>query len=86
MLTIMEAEFGKMPIKSLESQKARGVFIDYQEEIAFDREREADNRLSVPSVVFVYAADKGRISPNPLEKFSLFTAPTVPKSFGQKPM
>lgn len=69
MLTILEAEFGKMPIKALESQRVRGVFIEYQESIAFDREREADNRLSVLSVVFAYAADKGRISRNPLEKF-----------------
>lgn len=69
MLTILEAEFGKMPIKALDSPKVRGIFIDYQEEIAFDREREADNRLSVLSIVFAYAADKGRISRNPLEKF-----------------
>lgn len=69
MLTILEAEFGKMPIKALDSQEVRGVFIDYQEDVAFDREREADNRLSVLSVVFAYAADKGRIRRNPLEKF-----------------
>ena len=69
MLTILEAEFGKMPIKALESPKVRGVFIDYQEEVAFDREREADNRLSILSIVFAYAADKGRITRNPLERF-----------------
>lgn len=67
--TILEAEFGKMPIKALESPKVRGVFIDYQEQIGMDREREADNRLTVLSIILAYAADKGRISRNPLERF-----------------
>ena len=69
MLTILDAEFGKMPIKALDSPKVRGVFIDYQEGIAIDREREADNRLTILSVVFSYAAYKGRINRNPLEGF-----------------
>lgn len=68
MLRILEAEFGKLPIKALESPKVRGVFLDYQEEIGRDREREADNRLTVMSVVFSCAANKGRITRNPLEK------------------
>lgn len=69
MLTILDAEFGKMPIRALDSPKVRGVFIDYQEGIAIDREREADNRLTILSVVFSYAAYKGRINRNPLEGF-----------------
>lgn len=69
MLKPLEAEFGKMPIKALESPKVRGVFLDYQEEIGRDREREADNRLTVMSIVFSHAANKGRITRNPLEKF-----------------
>lgn len=67
--TVLEAEFGTMPIKALESPKVRGVFIDYQERIGIDREREADNRLTVLSLIFGYAMDKGRISRNPLERF-----------------
>ena len=34
MLSHMEAEFGTRPIKALESVKARGTFISYQERIA----------------------------------------------------
>jgi len=68
-LTILDAEFGDMPIKALDVKAVRGVFIDYQERIAIDREREADNRLTVLSLVFSYATDKGRVNRNPLERF-----------------
>jgi integrase len=47
----------------------RGVFFDYQERIARDTPREADNRLTVLSAVFSYAARKGKIGRNPLERF-----------------
>ena len=69
MAMILECEFGKMPIKALESPKARAVFIDYQEEIGRDRPREADNRLTILSQVFAYALNKGKIGRNPLEGF-----------------
>ena len=69
MATILEAEFGKMPVRALESPKVRGVFLDYHERIGEDRPREADNRLTVMSIILAYAADKGRITRNPLERF-----------------
>lgn len=69
MLAELEAKFGKLPIRALESPRVRGVFLDYQEEIGRDRPREADNRLSVLSAVFSYAARKGRIKDNPLAGF-----------------
>lgn len=69
MLTELEVKFGKLPIRALESPRVRGVFLDYQEEIGRDRPREADNRLSVLSAVFTYAARKGRIKDNPLAGF-----------------
>ncbi len=69
MLAHIEREFGEMPIKALESPKARGVFIDYQERIGSSTPREADNQLSVLSAVFSYAFDKGNISRNPIVGF-----------------
>jgi integrase len=69
MLAELEKRFGKMPIRALESPKVRGVFLDYQEEIGRDRPREADNRLSVLSVVFGHASRRGKISQNPLDGF-----------------
>lgn len=69
MLTELERKFGKLPVRALESPRVRGVFLDYQEEIGRDRPREADNRLSVLSAVFSYAARKGRIKDNPLAGF-----------------
>jgi len=67
--TVLETEFGKMPIKAVESPRVRGVFIDYQEGIAIDRPREADNRLTVLSLILSHAVNKGKISRNPLERF-----------------
>ncbi|SES63207.1 tyrosine-type recombinase/integrase [Paracoccus homiensis] len=69
MLMPLGEKFGTLPVKALESPKVRGVFLDYQEEIGRDRPREADNRLSVLSAVFTYAARKGRIRENPLQGF-----------------
>jgi integrase len=69
MLTVLDAEFGKMPIRALESPKARGVFLDYQDEIGFDHPREADNRLTVLSLVFSHAVDRGKITRKPLFRF-----------------
>jgi hypothetical protein len=67
--TDLESCFGTMPIKALASPKVRGVFLTYQEDIGRDRPREADNRLSVLSAIFTYAARKGEIADNPLRGF-----------------
>ncbi|QCP86499.1 integrase [Cereibacter sphaeroides] len=69
MLTAVEAEFGKLPIAALASPKVRAVFADYHENIGEDRPREADNRMTVLSLVFSYAASRGTIKANPLEGF-----------------
>lgn len=69
MLTKLEEEFGTMPIKALGSPRVRRVFLDYQERIGRERAREADNRLSVLSAVFSYAAARGEIAENPLKGF-----------------
>lgn len=49
MLAILEAEFGTLPVKALESPKVRAVFLDYQEEVGRDREREADTPPTIAS-------------------------------------
>ncbi len=69
MLTAVEAEFGKMPVAALASPKVRAVFADYHEKVGEDRPREADNRMTVLSLVFSYAASRGTIKANPLEGF-----------------
>ena len=69
MLRHIETEFGTMPVKALESQQVRGVFISYQERISIETPREADNRMSVISAVLSYAHNKGRISRNPISGF-----------------
>ena len=69
MLTKLEAEFGTLPLKALASPKVRGVFLDYQERIGRDHPREADNRLTMLSTVFSYAATLGEIAENPIKGF-----------------
>lgn len=69
MLTALEAKFGTLPVKALAAPRVRAVFLDYQEEIGRDRPREADNRLSVLSAVFSYAAKRGKIDDNPIKGF-----------------
>ena len=69
MLTALEAEFGAMPIKALASPRVRKVFLDYQERIGREHPREADNRLSVLSAVFSYAASRGELRENPIKGF-----------------
>lgn len=69
MLGKLESEFGTMPIRALRSPKVRGVFLEYHERIGREHPREADNRLSVLSAVFSYAASKGEIAENPIKGF-----------------
>ena len=69
MLGYLDEEFGAMTITALGAKGAIGVFIDYQEEIAMESPREADNRLTVMSAVFSYAFRKGKIVRNPLLGF-----------------
>ena len=69
MLSKLEAEFGTMPIRALESRKVKEVFLAYQERVGRDTPREADNRLTVLSAVLSYAGRRVRIADNPLEGF-----------------
>ena len=58
-----------MPIKALEAPRVRGIFIDYQKKIGSDRKREADNRLTVLSLIFGHAKNMGKIQNNPIQNF-----------------
>lgn len=69
MATHLENEFGTMPIRLLRNPRVRGVFLAYHEKIGRDRPREADNRLSVLSAIFSYAATRGDITENPIKGF-----------------
>lgn len=69
MLLALGEKFGTLPLRALASPRVCGVFLDYQEEIARTRPREADNRLSLLSSVFSRAKRKGKIRSNPLHGF-----------------
>ena len=69
MLRELDSVFGTMPKRALESEKVNAIFIDYHEEIAQDRPREADNRMGLLGTVFAEAKRRGHIRRNPLEGF-----------------
>jgi integrase len=69
MIGYLEEEFGSMSIAALGAKSAIGVFITYQEEVAMESPREADNRLTVMSAVLSYSYRKGKIARNPLLGF-----------------
>ncbi len=62
----LEAAFGDMPLRALESRKAAGVFLDWHEDVALDTPREADNALQLLSMLLRRAFRRGRIRSNPL--------------------
>lgn len=69
LLAKAESEFGTLPMKALESPKVNDLFITWNEEIALDSPREADNRVTVLGMVFAEAKRRGKIVRNPLERF-----------------
>ena len=62
----LEAVFGDMPLRALDSPKAAGVFLDWHEEMGADTPREADNALQLLSMILKRAKRRGRIKSNPL--------------------
>ena len=69
MAASLEDEFGTMPLRALRTPRVRGVFLAYHEKIGREHPREADNRLSVLSAIFSYAASRGDIVENPIKGF-----------------
>ena len=64
----VEAEFGTLPIAALSSPKARGVLLDWRDRLATTGRREADYTFAVLARILSWAADRGRIPRNPVER------------------
>jgi hypothetical protein len=57
-----------MPIKALADRRARGVFMDWRDELALKSLRGADYTWTVLAAVLAWAKDRGKIPINPCER------------------
>jgi hypothetical protein len=64
----IEAKFADMPVKALADSRARGVFMDWRDELALKSPRQADYAWTVLAAVLAWAKDRGKIPVNPCEK------------------
>lgn len=64
----IEAKFGTLPIRALADQRARGVLLDWRDNLAEKGRREADYTFAVLARILSWAQDRGRIPRNPIEK------------------
>jgi integrase len=64
----IEAKFGDMPIKALADRRARGVFMDWRDELALTSPRAADYVWTVLAAILAWAKDRGKIPVNPCER------------------
>jgi integrase len=64
----IELKFGDMPIKAMADRRARGVFMDWRDELALKSLRGADYTWTVLAAVLAWAKDRGKIPINPCER------------------
>ncbi len=64
----IEVKFGDMPIKALTDRRARGVFMDWRDELALKSPRQADYAWTVLAAILAWPKDRGKIPINPCEK------------------
>jgi len=69
MLTAIEAKFGDAPIVAMEDARFCGDALDWRDEIAATRAREADNRMVLFGRLLSWAKKRHRISVNVLEGY-----------------
>jgi len=61
----IEIKFGEMPIKALADRRARGVFMDWRDELALKSPPAAVYAWTVLATVLAWAKDRGKITLNP---------------------
>ena len=64
----VEARFAEMPINALADRRARGIFMDWRDELALKSPRQADYAWTVLAAVLAWAKDRGKITVNPCER------------------
>src|SRR5262249_54633096 len=64
----IEQKFGDAPLKALADLRARGIFLDWRDELALKSKRQADYAWTVLARVLSWAKDRGKITVNPCER------------------
>jgi integrase len=64
----IEQRFGDAPLKVLSDPRARGIFLDWRDELALRSKRQADYAWTVLARVLSWAKDRGKIAVNPCER------------------
>ena len=81
-MTAIEAKFGSAPITVMIDPRFAGDALEWRDEIASSKPREADNRMVVFGRLLSWAKKRQRISTNVLEGYERIIAATDPKRFG----
>jgi integrase len=66
-LVKIEQRFGDAPLKAMADARARGIFLDWRDELALKSKRQADYAWQVLKLVLNWAKDRGKITVNPCE-------------------
>lgn len=64
----IEVKFGGMPTKALADRRARGVFMEWRDELALKSPRAADYAWTVLAAILAWAKDRAKIPINPCER------------------
>lgn len=67
-LRAVAAEFGDFPLSALSDRRTRGEFLAWRDRLAVKSRRGADYRFAVFARALSWAADRGLVTNNPLEK------------------
>jgi len=69
LLTAIEAKFGRVPIDAMADPRFAGDALDWRDEIAIKKPREADNRMIVFGRLLSWGKKRHKISANVLESY-----------------
>lgn len=67
-IKIIEREFGDFPLKALNDERARGVFLTWRDGIALKSRRQADYAWVVLALILSWALGRGLIATNPCKR------------------
>lgn len=68
-LAAIREKFATLPLAALDDRKVRGVFLKWRDAVGRDNgNRQADYRMAVLAAALAWAADRGMIARNPLER------------------
>jgi integrase len=64
----IEKKLGDMPNNALADPRARGILLDWRDELALSSQRQADYTWTVVAKIISWAKDRGKVTVNPCER------------------